>query len=160
MFRTNPASRVSSTLICVLALIATCACQFDPYTLSYAKTRPNVKDIVGFWEATERTLRDLSGTKYSAARPTISIASNGTIKMKDIPDAWRDDLGEGKGTLDTFVGKWQLDKHQDWWGLEIRRGDWGCTGCLMILDQAPPYHLVIRVGDPDLGIGYEFRRAG
>jgi hypothetical protein len=79
----------------------------------------------------------------------------------DIPDAWRDPFGAGKGSLDAFMGTWRLDKHQDiWWGLAIQRGEWGCHGCLMILGQRPPYRLIIRVGDPDQGIGYEFRKAG
>jgi hypothetical protein len=79
--------------------------------------------------------------------------------MRDIPDIWRSDGGKGAGKLEDFSGNWRLDKHQDsWWGLVLRRGDWGCGGCLMVLGNGPPYRLVIRVGDPDEGLGYEFRK--
>jgi hypothetical protein len=143
----------------LVALVS--ACQFDPYTLSYAKAKPNPKEIVGSWIATDDTIEHLSRTPYSKARPTILVAADGSIQMTDIPDTWQNPTGDGKGSLETFVGTWKLDKHQDsWWGLAIQRGQWGCDGCLMILGQRPPYRLVIRVGDPDQGIGYEFRKAG
>jgi hypothetical protein len=116
--------------------------------------------MVGSWVATDETVHDLAGTTYSKARPTITVGAEGAITMTDIPDDWRDPSGSGKGVLDQFVGTWQLAKHQDWWGLDIRRGEWGCSGCLMICGQAAPYRLVIRVGDPDAGVGYDFRKAG
>ena len=69
-------------------------------------------------------------------------------------------MGEGAGKVEDFVGTWQLEKHQDsWWGLSVRSDrDWGCAGCLMILGQKPPHKLVLRFGDPDQGLGYEFRK--
>ena len=135
------------------------ACQFDPYTLRYMKTKPDPGNIIGSWVATDATLRDLAGTPYAKARPMISIGADGSITMADIPDTWSDLTGKGKGQLETFVGTWTLDKTSDWWGVALKRGsEWGCFGCLMVLGHAPPYGLVIRLGDPDEGDGYEFRK--
>jgi hypothetical protein len=162
MHQGNSASRRWSAWVATIGLVAlVTACQFDPYTLSYAKVKPDLKEIVGSWVATDDTLQQLSRTPYSKARPTISVTADGSIQMADIPDAWRDSSGAGKGSLEAFMGTWKLDKHQDsWWGLAIQHGEWSCYGCLMILGQRSPYRLIIRVGDPDQGIGYEFRKAG
>ena len=43
----------------------------------------------------------------------MALAADGAIRMADIPDAWRDGFGDGKGELETFVGTWQLEEHQD-----------------------------------------------
>jgi len=81
--------------------------------------------------------------------------------MTSIPDTWRADFGEGAGKLEEFVGAWQIRQEQDsWWGLELHRGDWGCNGCLMVLGEKGARKLVLRFGDPDAGLGYEFRKAG
>jgi hypothetical protein len=134
------------------------ACQFDPHSFSYTRHKPDMKTIVGSWVATDDTLRELAHTAYSKARPTISLAVDGAIRMADIPDAWSDGFGDGKGALETFVGTWQLEENQDVWSVGIRRPEWGCGNCIAILGQSPPYRLFIHVGDPDVGRGYEFRK--
>ena len=137
------------------------SCQYDPYTLSYAKTRPDSKDIVGLWTPTDSTREELSHTAYSAAHPRIEVGADGAIRMTNIPDTWRASFGEGSGKVEVFVGAWKLSKHQDrWWGLALSNDQWGCDGCLMILGDRQPYTLVIRFGDPDSGFGYEFEKAG
>jgi hypothetical protein len=150
-----------TTLGIVGVLLFLTGCQYDPCTLTYATSKPDRKEIIGHWVATDETLRDLAQGRYQKARPVIDVLENGSIQMTDIPDTWRADLGAGAGKLETFVGTWQLDKHQDsWWGLALRRGNWGCGGCLMVLGQESPHKLVLRFGDPDEGRGYEFRKAG
>jgi hypothetical protein len=152
---------VAKTLGLVVALLSLCACQYDPYTFSYATSKPDPEEIIGHWIATDATLQNLASGPYQKARPTIDVWGDGSIRMNDIPDTWRADSGEGAGKIETFVGTWQLHKHQDsWWGLELRRGDWGCGGCLMVLGEKAPRKLVVRFGDPDEGRGYEFRKAG
>lgn len=147
------------TLGAVVGLLSLCACQYDPYTASYATSKPDRKEVIGHWVATDVTLRDLAQSPYQKARPVIDVLEDGSIRMNDIPDTWRSDFGEGAGKIETFVGTWQLDRHQDsWWGLALRRGDWGCYGCLMVLGQKSPHKLVLRFGDPDEGRGYEFER--
>ncbi len=144
-----------------LAILLLSACQFDPYTLSYAKTKPDPKDVVGHWIATEATLRDLADGPYKGARPMIEVLRDGSIRMNEIPDVWRAENGRGAGKVEAFIGKWQLQKVQDsWWGLDLRRGDWGCTGCLMVMGDTSPHKLVLRFGDPDEGQGYEFVKTG
>jgi len=157
---TNTPGRVSAAvkiLGTVVGLLSLYACQYDPYSVSYATSRPDRREIVGHWMATEETLRDLAQSPYQKAQPVIDVSDDGSIRMSDIPDTWRADFGEGSGKVETFAGTWQLEKHQDsWWGLALRRRDWGCGGCLMVLGQKSPRKLVLRFGDPDEGRGYEF----
>ena len=143
----------------VVGLLFLAACQFDPYTLTYATSKPDPREIIGHWVATDATLHDLARGPYQKARPVIDVSEDGSIRMTDIPDTWRADFGEGAGMLETFAGTWQLYKQQDsWWGLDLRREGWGCAGCLMVLGQKSPRKLVLRIGDPDEGRGYEFRK--
>lgn len=158
----NTRCRVTATvktLGIVVGLLAVCACQYDPYTVSYATSKPDPQEVIGHWVATDATLHDLAGGPYQKARPLIDVSGDGSIRMIDIPDTWRADFGEGAGKIETFAGTWQLDRHQDsWWGLALRRGDWGCGGCLMVLGDKSRRKLVLRFGDPDEGRGYEFRK--
>jgi hypothetical protein len=87
-----------------IGLVSLCACQYDPYTLKYARTKPDPKDIVGSWVATDETVHNLARTPYSKARPTITVGADGTITMRDIPDDWRDPAGDGKGRLEESIG--------------------------------------------------------
>ena len=155
----NNVTAVLKQLALAGALVAVGACHYDPYTFSYATSEPNLNEVVGHWVATDETLQGFAGGPYRGARPTIEVSRDGTIRMSAIPDTWRAAFGDGAGTLETFVGTWRLRKHQDsWWGLELQQGDWGCGGCLMVLGEKPPRKLVLRFGDPDAGLGYEFRR--
>src|SRR3954470_14173636 len=105
----------------LVALLSVCACQYDPYTLSYATAKPNPEEVIGHWVATDRTLRDLASGHYQNARPTIEVSRDGSIRMTDIPDRWRTESGDGAGQIETFAGTWQLQKYQDrWWGLQLR----------------------------------------
>ena len=150
---------VVKTLGIVVGLLFLCACHYDPYTHSYATSKPDPNEVIGHWVATDATLRDLAHGPYQKARPVIDVSEDGSIRMNDIPDTWRADFGGGAGKIDTFVGTWHFDNHQDsWWGLALRRGDWGCYGCLMVLGQKSPRKLVLLFGDPDEGRGYEFER--
>src|SRR5262245_19719720 len=99
----------------VLGSVLLSACQFDWYTFSYARTKPDPKEIVGSWIATHNTLRELARTPYSAARPTVVLTEGGAVRMKDIPDAWRDPFGDGHGRVETFSGTWKFYQQQEWW---------------------------------------------
>ena len=146
--------------IAVLLLLL-CACQYDPYTYSYATSKPDHREMIGHWVPTDDTLHGLAGSPYEKAHPTLDVLEDGSIRMNDIPDTWQAEFGEGAGKVESFVGTWRLYRHQDsWWGLLLGRGDWGCAGCLMVLGDESPRRLVLRFGDPDAGQGYEFRLAG
>jgi len=96
----------------VVALLSLCACQYDPYTVSYATSKPEPDEIIGHWIATDATLQNLASGPYQKARPTIDLAGDGSIRMNEIPDTWRA-VGEGAGKVQAFVGTWQLEKNQD-----------------------------------------------
>ena len=69
--RSHAFYRIVRTLGAVVGLASLCACQFDTYTLSYATSKPDHKEVVGHWVATDATLRDLAQSPYQKARPVI-----------------------------------------------------------------------------------------
>ncbi len=153
----RPALRFAIVAVCVAGALA---CQFDPYTASYATSKPKMEDLIGPWRATDATTRDLSKGSYSKLKPKIVLAADGSIRMSEIPDTWRSPFGQGHGQAQDFAGKWKLDHHQDrWWGLLLDDGHMLYLGQLMVMENRAPHLLVLRYGDPDNGDGYEFERA-
>jgi hypothetical protein len=143
----------------ILGVAAELACQYDPYTVSAARRKPDVAALTGQWHATGDTLRALAAVGAGALRPTIELNADGQIAMQDTPSGWRS--GSGIGTVgESFVGTWALQQQRGgWWELTLRDGSWGCSGCLMVLNDRAPHVLVLRYDDPDAGHGYEFERA-
>lgn len=70
---------VVKTLGIVVGLLFLCACQYDPYTLSYATSKPDLKEIIGHGVATDATLRELARGPYQKARPVIDVSEDGSI---------------------------------------------------------------------------------
>ena len=142
-------------LMLVTALLA--GCQYDPYTHRYATHEPDREQVVGTWLATEESLNRLRPRPTSL--PRLEVGAGGSIVMRDVPVGWRGARLAVGTTVEDFAGRWTLERHQDkWWGLSIREGDWGCSGCLMVMHDKAPHLLVLRYGDPDEGIGLEFER--
>jgi hypothetical protein len=135
------------------------ACQHDPYTASAARQKPDVAALTGHWRASAETLRALTAGGVGVLSPTIDLRADGQITMQDAPSGWRS--GSRIGTVgESFVGTWALQQQRGgWWELTLREGSWGCSGCLMVLNDRAPHVLVLRYDDPDAGHGYEFERA-
>jgi hypothetical protein len=136
------------------------ACWHDPQTDAYSMAKPELKDMIGLWTPTDSTLQSLSITAYSKARPRIELLADGLIRMTDIPDTWRLPLEAGSGEAENFLGTWELAKYgESSWGFVLRRDEWTCVKCLMVLGQKSPYRLVLRIGRPAFGLGIEFEKA-
>jgi hypothetical protein len=87
----------------VVLLLSLSACQYDPYTYSYARSKPHLREMIGHWVATDDTLRGFTGGPYEKAHPTIDVLEDGSIRMNDIPDTWQADFGEGKAGLNRLL---------------------------------------------------------
>jgi len=137
------------------------ACQHDPYTWEYATRQPGVSDLLGAWVATEKTLQDLAAGPFAAHRPSIEVRVDGTIVLRDIPAESLAITSEmGGEQVVNLSASWRLVQIRNkWWSLDLANPDWSCSACIMILGNSPPHSLVIRYGDPDQGLGYEFRKA-
>jgi hypothetical protein len=154
----------ASIIGCTAALCLIAAgCQYDPYTLSYARAKPPREQLVGTWLATDESLRDLHLKPRSL--PYLDIREDGSISLNGVPAGWRDSPAPPSSDeiertrIDDFRGKWSLTLQQkEWWGLVLEQDDWSCGGCLMVMHAKAAYQLVLRYGDPDLGLGLEFAR--
>lgn len=143
-------------LAVVMAAMSSIACQYDPYTASYATQKPERAVLIGTWTITADSLRELGRRGAGALRPQLIVLADGRVRMEDIPNGWRSGVNGPGPQAETFEGRWTLEKHQDWWGLDLEEAQWVCSGCLMVLQDRAPHLLVLRYGDPDEGIGIEF----
>ncbi len=146
-------------------------CQYDPYTASYTKTKPNRKDLVGTYvpDADTMTLISKEG-HYSQVASSISLLEDGTIIIENIPDWWR--IFEGpQGGFDSGRGTWKIEKHQEWWALgaaftnteqfaSLKNKLPGLGTEMMLIGEKPPYKIHLTVGDPDAGVGMQFVKSG
>ena len=142
----------------IVPVLLLAGCQYDPHTHRYATTEPTREHIVGDWRATAARLERLH--LHPTSPPTLVVGEDSSIIMKNVPTGWRDASHDVGTRGEDFAGRWTLARHQDtWWGLSLRRGDWGCSGCLMVMHNKAPHLLLLRYGDPDEGLGLEFERA-
>jgi hypothetical protein len=153
--------RTRRRLVVTMVAAGLSACQYDPYTMSYARKRPDEASLVAVWTPTADTARALATSPSAHLKPRIEIRADGTISIRDTPDAWRSMAETDSGSGVNFEGRWKLKRQQDtWWDITLEGRTWNCSGCLGIMNQEPPYILVLRYGDPDGGKGHEFERAG
>ena len=134
-------------------------CQFDPHSASYARKEPRPAAIVGVWKPTRQSLEQLNSGGSGALQPEIEILADGVIRMRDIPVGWKSGAIKLGATGEGFDGRWKLERHQRWWGVTLSDSAWGCSGCLMVMQDEPPHGLFLGYGDPDAGVGVEFERA-
>ena len=143
----------------MVLILAASGCQLDPYSSHYARSKPDPSWLIGKWQATPETLKQLASPGSPTSNPVLKIRADGSIGMFDIPSPWLSDVGKGGGHAKRIDERWEPEHHQGrWWGLTLRDPFWDCSGCLMILGNDAPYRLVLRYGDPDKGLGYEFEK--
>ena len=132
----------------ILALVFGGSCQWDPYSFQYTKTKPNLSDIIGVWEATDETRRFIESKGYPSSDYKVEVEGSGKFQLVDIPDFWRDagGFGLGNGNLESHGGEWELEEHQGTWGLDLRIEGYGYfSNSVKFLGQSPPYRLKIGI---------------
>jgi hypothetical protein len=97
---------------------------------------------------------------YSLAAPSITLLSNGTIVITNIPDWWLAGFEpRPPGGFDLGRGTWSVQKHQEWWALSVGFKDTtqfasfsnkleGFSAEMMLIGEKPPYKIYLIVGDP------------
>ena len=138
----------------------------------FAKTKPDSEKLVGKYLPTIETLKLIrdEGHYEVGANENISITlfSDGTFEMENMPDWWQTDFGRPKGGKDSGTGQWSVVKLQEWWQLELdfdsrenfssETASSGLTTFIPIVDNPLPYALWFYVGDPDGGKVMIFKR--
>jgi hypothetical protein len=134
------------------------ACQVAPYTSEYVRAKPAEAVLVGTWTPTEATAKAIAESPYRKLKPRIVVRANGAISFVEMPSLWRSDASSELGRAEDFEGSWALEHYQEsWWGVRLRSEQRDCSGRLGILNQSPPYILVVRYDDPDAGHGLRVR---
>lgn len=97
-----------------LAAIALVGCVGDPYLSSYTKSKPKEADLIGTWlphKDTIKDMRDRGRYEVDNAQTRLTLLSDGSFEMVDMPDWWREPLGRSHGRLQTDRGTWKLKEH-------------------------------------------------
>lgn len=146
-----------------LAVCAAAGCQYDPHTAVYTRSRPDPAEVAGVYrpDAATRELVARDGG-YGAGDAVITLARDGAFEVVRLPDWWRTDFGRPGGGLDAGRGTWRVERHQEWWIVAAHfestagfappgGGDGGFAATFMLAGEAPPYRLLLTIGDPDEG---------
>lgn len=112
----------------------------------FTKNKPKRKDLVGKYYPTEDTLKFISDEgNYTVDTISIQLYPDGTSEVINMPDWLRSASGESGGKLNSWNGKWDIVKMQDWWKIELGSGIYPIAG------DKPPYQIWFYIGDPDNG---------
>jgi hypothetical protein len=157
------------TLAFAAILLSSCLREANPS--NFTTIAPEAQDLAGTYEPTEHTTELLKASgKYPAAKSSITLKTDGTVKIVNVPDWWLSSYGEAKGKFDNGTGAWSIDKNKNWW-LVIANfptttasftttsvpAKGHVTAMLSLVGQTPPYKLQMNISDPnaDLVMQYE-----
>jgi hypothetical protein len=148
----------------LLGLLA--ACQPPNLDLAdYPRSEPKLADVAGVYVLTADSLKEVRERgHYPAAATSITLASDGSLTCRNIPDWWlATPPGKFSGGFVNATGKWQVAKQQQWWAVEVQvkkdsdpeveRTSFNLVGA------KPPFALRLVLGDPDEGHGMDFTKA-
>ena len=144
-------------------------CGFGAYDFDqdrFTKTEPKPQKMVGDYLPTKGTMTFIRETgRYDVQDISISLFSDGTFKMQNMPDWWMTtgpQFGKSNGGADSGNGTWSIAKTGNWWwqiNFKFEPGNFKARedlsdGFLTTKDisgEKPPYSLWFYVGDPDTG---------
>ncbi len=131
-------------------------------TENFARVKPTVNDLAGKYLPTKQTLQSITNEgHYKVNKLFVSLRSDGSFEMQNMPDWWLTDFGEPQGCLVNGQGSWEVVQQQSWWELRLdflsgenlclENYSTGLTISVPIVGNTAPYSLWFYVGDPDSG---------
>ncbi len=147
----------------VLLMLATTACQYDPFAHEFTKVRPETGKLVGVYELDDESTEMLR-RKYKLVPPSsrFVLRSDGTFSISEVPTCWRE-FTECSSATESADGTWQVKKLDEWWEVRLRctkiqgePSDYGLGA--HVRGDRPPQLLHFTVGDPDSGEALAFRK--
>ena len=146
-------------------MLATAACQYDPFAHEFTKVRPEKGTLVGVYELDAESAEMLR-RKYKVIPPSsrFVLRGDGTFSITDVPTCWRE-LKACSSATETADGTWQVAKIDEWWEVrlhctKIEGAASDYTHGANVRGNHPPQLLHFTVGDPDLGDALAFRKIG
>ena len=105
----------------IIALIITvylCGCDVSLDSIDFTTKKPKICDITGVYilDASDISPKDYKNIPDSF----IQLKKDGRFEFKNVPDCWNADWGESKHGFDTGSGTWNLEKHQNYWELNLK----------------------------------------
>lgn len=123
----------------------------DLRELNFTRNKPNIEDLIGTWTPDKTSMEDISNRgHYANAKPTITLRTDGTFSIREMPDWWSDGFGRSHGSVVALDGKWMLEQREEvWriWTLRLRTSE--LLTWIHLYRQRPPYALFIGIGDPN-----------
>lgn len=123
--------------------------------LSFTRDKPNQLDLLGTWVPTAATIKDLRERGgYIVSKHELILRADGTFTIVNMPDWWKDGVGQSRRSFESGAGTWRLSKdHNPWtvWSVELDFPEFVIPNAIHLQRQKPPYLIHIPVGDPDSG---------
>lgn len=154
-------------LAALLLLIS--GCQYDPYVEVYTTTKPEKADVAGRYMLTQQTIQPGGLSVFKEDSSVIELRDDGTFTATNLP-AQDSEPGDEKffSKLVSGSGTWQIDvvgsianggrppKQQFGVQFESENANFKQVG---FSGSAPPFGLIITLGDPDGGHVMIYERA-
>lgn len=145
------------------SLVAIAACSDSP-------TRaPTAQELAGAYVLSGPSASYLTQKKgYSALpRVEIDVATENSVKVRNMPDAYVDGFGRGSGRFLSGAGHWNVEAlDRNGYGLTLLiEGDGTMApgvyhgSSIAIRGRRAPYRLEVQLGDPDNNESITFERA-
>lgn len=160
------------SLAIVSAALCLSGCLREANPSNYTTVNPEPQDLAGTYTPTEHTVELLRASgKYPTAKSSITLNSNGTINIVNVPDWWLSSFGEAKGKFDNGSGQWTIDKNKNWWLVLANfptttatfttssvPAQGHVTAMLSLVGQKPPYRLQMNISDPNADLVMQYER--
>jgi hypothetical protein len=128
--------------------------------INFTRTKPEIKDIIGTWNPTADTLKDIRQRgHYPEAKQELILKADGTFSMINMPDWWGNGFGKSNKTFESGEGKWHLAKRKNIWDIWAIELEFPAEiTSVNLYRQKAPYLIFIRVGDPNDGYAMFYHR--
>ncbi|HVS94340.1 MAG TPA: hypothetical protein VHE59_20020 [Mucilaginibacter sp.] len=148
-----------ANLVIIMAYMLLAGCQSDPFAGDYTTGRPKFTDVPGTYRLERQTITENPLSKADM-KATLTLNADGTFIMRNVPNL----LGDtGKYVINekiTCRGKWDiqvvggvdngLGREKKHWGISLQNAPDNLS-TIGLMNDAPPYKLIVNNDDPDLG---------
>ena len=156
-----PRTPMMTLLICLIIQTGCMNNGIEWSELSFTRAKPKTEDLVGTWTPTNETVRDMSRRgKYTISHHELTLSSDGTFSMRNMPDWWSDGFGKSHQRFESGSGTWEIQRDlgplTTIYVVKLQFPEIWKT--VNLSGQKPPYQLHITLGDPDSGEYMLFER--